>query len=136
MDYDMQHIAIQYARDETQPKQGAVQVGWLHTDTKTSVLYDPPKRVTSAPQNREHAKSASRCPAILNMETRYFEVNCPFDIHIGFSRDKDGKPTLINRAGTKSPIRANKLGNALVLTSEREWRFPDRPTVQLKMPYM
>ncbi|MGB1235174.1 MAG: hypothetical protein ACPG5U_05530, partial [Planktomarina sp.] len=94
------------------------------------------KRLVSAPQNREHAKSASRCPAIINMESRYFVVNCPFDIHLGFGRNKEGKPTLINRAGKASPIRASKLGQALVLTSESEWRFPDRPTIQLKLPYL
>lgn len=136
MDYDMTHIGVHVARDETQPKQGPVQVGWLCTDPKGAVIYDPPKRLASGAENRTHAKSASRCPAVINMESRYFVVNCPFDLHIGFARDKDGKPTLVNRAGQASTIRANKLGQSLHLTAEQEWRFPDRPTIQLKLPYL
>jgi hypothetical protein len=42
---------------------------------------------------------------------------------------------LVNRAGTASPIRANKLGEVLTLVNEAEWRYPDRPTVQLHLPY-
>ncbi len=34
-----------------------------------------------------------------------------------------------------SPIRGNKLGEVLTLVSEAEWRYPDRPTVQLTLPY-
>ena len=111
-------------------------MGWLLTDKKTGVLYDPPTRLSAPAENKTHAKSASRCPAVINMESRYFAVNCPFDLHIGFSRDKDGKANLINRAGTKSPIRSNHMGKVLHMTSEVEWRYPDRPTIQLKLPYL
>ncbi|MEO0359136.1 MAG: hypothetical protein AAF386_12775, partial [Pseudomonadota bacterium] len=60
----------------------------------------------------------------------------PFDLHIGFARDKNGKATMVNRAGKISPIRGNKLASVLHMTSEAEWRFPDRPTIQLKLPYL
>ena len=56
-------------------------------------------------------------------------------MHIGFSRDDKGKPHLINRAGAASSIRANKLNEVLTLVAEAEWRYPDRPTVQLSLPY-
>jgi hypothetical protein len=42
---------------------------------------------------------------------------------------------LVNRAGAASPIRTSKLNEVLTLVSEAEWRFPDRPTVQLHLPY-
>ncbi len=132
----MNHIALNYMRDDTEPGQGPVQVGWLLTDPKGAVVYDPPERLKSGAENRAHAKSASRCPAVISMEARYFVINCPFDIHIGFGRDKTGKATLINRAGKASTIRGSKLGNVLHLTNEAEWRFPDRPTIQLKLPYL
>ncbi|MEO0359332.1 MAG: hypothetical protein AAF386_13805, partial [Pseudomonadota bacterium] len=77
MDFDMTHIALNYLRDETQPKQGPVQVGWLLGDQNGAVVYDPPERLKSGAENREHAKSASRCPAVINMEARYFVINCP-----------------------------------------------------------
>lgn len=130
-------FAINYTRDQEDPKSGPVTVGWLLNDPKTSIIYQAPERLSTGSQNKGHAKSAGRCPAITNMDSRYFVIRCPFDINIGFQRDpKTGKPTLVNRSGAKSAIRANKLGEKLHLTSESEWRFPDRPTIQLSLPYL
>jgi hypothetical protein len=128
-------ITLTFDRPEDGPKSGPVQVGWFLTSDKGAVLYDPPERVSFRQTNRAHAKSAARCPGVIQLESRYFMVKCPFDIHIGFGRDAKGKPQLINRAGGASPIRANKLGEVLTLVSETEWRYPDRPTIQLALPY-
>lgn len=42
---------------------------------------------------------------------------------------------LVNRAGTASLIRSDKLGEVLTLVNEVEWRFPDRTAVQLHLPH-
>ncbi len=68
------------------------------------------------------------------MESRYFMVKSPYDIQIGFTRDDKGKAVLVNRAGTASPVRASKLNELLSLVNEAEWRYPDRPTVQMALP--
>ena len=128
-------INLSFDRPEEGPKSGPLSVGWFLTSDKGAVLYDPPERVSFRQTNRTHAKSASRCPSVIQLESRYFMVKCPFDIQIGFGRDEKGKAHLINRAGTSSTIRANKLGEVLTLVNEAEWRFPDRPTVQLSLPY-
>lgn len=121
---------------DTPVGRGPVQVGWFLSDKKGGIIYDAPERVRSVEMNREHAKSASRCPAVINMESRYFMVKCPFDIHIGFARDDKGKPVLRNLAGTQSSIRASKLGEKLHLTPEVEWRTNGIPTIQLSLPYV
>ncbi len=128
-------INLTFERPEEGPKSGAVQVGWFLTSDKGAVLYDPPERVSFRQTNRAHAKSAARCPGVIQLESRYFMVKCPFDIHVGFSRDDKGKAVLVNRAGGTSTIRSNKLGEVLSLVAEAEWRYPDRPTVQLALPY-
>ncbi|MDN5785793.1 hypothetical protein [Pseudorhodobacter sp.] len=128
-------INLEFERPEDGPGSGPVTVGWFLTKDKGAVLYDPPERVVSRQTSKTHAKSASRCPAVIQMESRYFMVKCPFDLHIGFGRDDKGKAVLINRAGVASPIRANKISEILVLVNESEWRFPDRPTIQLMLPY-
>ncbi len=128
-------ISVNFVRDDEGPRSGPVTVGWFLTQDKGAVLFDPPERVMFRQTNKAHAKSASRCPAVIQLESRYFMVKCPFDIHVGFTRDKDGKAGLVNRAGTASPIRGSKLGEALTLVSEVEWRYPDRPTIQLVLPY-
>lgn len=117
------------------PRSGPVTVGWFLVETKGAVMFDPPERPMFRQTNRTHAKSAGRCPAVIQMESRYFVVKCPFDLHIGFARDDKGKPTLVNRLGAASPVRTNKLGQVLTLVQESEWRYPDRPTVQLHLPY-
>ena len=100
------------------------------------MIYDAPARVRSAETSRRHAKSASRCPAVLGLESRYFEVKCPFDLGFAFATDKDGKPALRNVHGARSPVRANKLASLLHVTPETEWRYPDRPTIQMSLPYV
>jgi len=129
-------VNILYDRPDDGPGSGPVQVGWLRTTDKAAVLYDPPQRLASRDVARTHAKSAARCPAVIQMESRYFQVPCPFDLHLGFARDPKGKPVFINRLGAASPIRANKLNELLVMVNEAEWRYPDRPTIQLMLPYL
>ena len=126
-------INLSFERPESGPKSGPITIGWFLTSNKGAVLYDPPERVMFRPANRVHAKSASRCPAVIQLESRYFMIKCPFDIHLGFGRDDKGKAVLINRAGTASPIRGNKLGEVMTLVNETEWRYPDRPTDMAEM---
>ncbi len=128
-------ITVTVERPEDGPGSGPIQVGWFLTKDKNAVLYDPPERVMFRQQNRTHAKSAARCPGVIQLESRYFMVKCPFDLQIGFGRDKDGRAVLINRLGTASPVRGNKLNELLTLVNEAEWRYPDRPTIQLSLPY-
>lgn len=128
-------INLTFERPEEGPKSGPVTIGWFLTSDKGAVLYDPPERVLFRQTNKAHAKSASRCPAVIHLESRYFFIKCPFDIQLGFGRDEKGKPHLINRAGVASTIRANKLNEVMTLVAEAEWRYPDRPTVQMALPY-
>ncbi len=115
---------------------GPVQVGWLLDNDKAGIIFEPPERVRSVEMSKTHAKSASRCPAIINLESRHFVIKCPFDLHLKFVRNKDGVPGLRNMLGEKSPIRGKKLNEHLHVTSETEWRYKDRPTIQLSLPYL
>jgi hypothetical protein len=128
-------ITLSFDRPDDSPSSAPISVGWFLSSEKGAVLYDPPERLTFRQTNKSHAKSASRCPAVIQMESRYFVVKSPFDIHVGFARDAKGKAVLVNRAGAASPIRMNKLNEILSLVSEPEWRFADRPTVQMLLPY-
>ncbi len=130
------YFTVTYDRPVGDPGNEPVLIGWLRSSDKSGVLYPPPERVIFRGTNRAHAKTAGRCPAVINMESRYFMVRCPFDIHIGFTRNAEGRPALVNRAGPMGAVRSNKLGQAIVLVNEDEWRYPDRPTIQLKLPYI
>ena len=69
------------------------------------------------------------------MESRYFMIRARYDLHLRLVRDGKGKAGLKNMAGDASPVRANVLNKKLHLTAEQEWRYPDRPTVQVSLPY-
>ena len=115
---------------------GPVQIGWLLNEPRSGVVFPAPERIRSADVNRKHAKSASRCPAIINMESRYFVIKVPFDLHLRLARDESGKPALRNMLGEASPVRGNVLNKKLHVTNEAEWRYPDRPTIQISLPYL
>jgi len=42
----------------------------------------------------------------------------------------------VNMLGNSSPMRPKGLSHYVILTPEREWRYPDRPTLQIKLPYV
>jgi hypothetical protein len=131
----MMKINLSFDRPDEGPQSGPVAVGWFLTSDKRAVLYDAPERVAFRQTNRQHAKSASRCPSVIQLESRYFMVKCPVDLHLGFSRDAKGKAVLVNRAQSSSTIRSNKIGEMVTLVNEAEWRHPDQPTIQLALPY-
>lgn len=116
-------------------RSGPVTVGWFLAQDKGAVLFEAPERLGSRDARKTHAKSAARCPAVIQMESRYFLVKSPYDMQIGFTRDAKGQAVLANRAGAASPVRSSKLNELLTLVNEAEWRFPDRPTVQMTLPY-
>ncbi len=116
--------------------QGPVVVGWLLDQKESTIIFDAPTRVRSVDVNRTHAKSASRCPAVINMESRYFEVKCPYDIQLQFTRDENGKAQLKNLMGNDTPVRPKKLWDLIHLVGESEWRHKDQPTIQLNLPYI
>ena len=68
-------IRITHVLPEDGPRSDPVRVGWLLNEERGGVSYDSLARVPSAEPSRRHAKSASRCPAILGLESRYFEVS-------------------------------------------------------------
>ena len=63
-------------------------------------------------------------------------VRGPFDLRLGFSRDKKGTPVLKNLLSDKSPVRVSRLKKVLTVISESEWRYPDRLIIQLGLPYL
>lgn len=130
-------LSVQFENTQgTSTGRGPVPVGWFLKDRKGGIVFFPPERVRSADMNKSHAKSASRCPAVINLESRYFLIRCPYDLNLGFARDKDGKAVLRNLNGDRSTIRSNKLSDKLHVTPEHEWRYPGIPTLQLSLPYV
>ena len=126
-------VHVTYDRPEGRPE-GPVQLGWLRADDMSGVIFPAPERLRPAAKSA-HAKSAARCPAILSLEARLFQVTCPFDLHLGVTEGEKGW-TLLNRAGQSSAVRPNKLNQHLHLVKPPELRDGARPILQLSLPYI
>jgi hypothetical protein len=114
----------------------AVDIGWVLDTDKASFIWDAPARVRRTAGTSAHAKSVDYCPAIHDYEARLFEVPCPIDLRLRFRRDDKGAPQLVNAAGDAATIRSKHLNQMLALVSEREWRHPQRPIIQIITPYV
>ncbi|MBV7397358.1 hypothetical protein [Mameliella sediminis] len=129
-------ITISLDGPEPGERSGPVTVGWMLTQTTASVLFKPPTRLRSASMSGTHVKSVARCPAVLNYESRFFEIACPYDLRLGLRRTDAGKIEIVNLMGDQTPVRQNKLAQIINTVAENEWRSPDRPIFQLKLPYL
>ena len=121
---------------ETGPVSRALEVGWLLDTEKASFIWDAPRRLSRTEPAPEHAKAVAYCPAVLDHESRLFEVPCPIDANLGFRFVMDGRPSLINLAGERAAIRSNTLNEMRAIGGRREWRHPDRPIIQFITPYI
>lgn len=114
---------------------GLTRVGWLLDSPSGSVLFYPPERVRTVPGGQAHAKSASRCPAVIELEARHFLIRCPFDLHLALARTKDGQWALQNKAGSGGGVRSGRIKSIVHIVGSEEWRHPDRPMLQINSPY-
>lgn len=117
-------------------KPRAIDVGWFLEGEKALFIWDAPQRITRNDPPPKHAKSVNYCPAVLEYESRLFEIPCPIDATLKFSFDPDGKPRLANLDGDEANIRGKHLGQMLAVVDRKEWRHPDRPVLQIITPYV
>jgi hypothetical protein len=112
-----------------------VEVGWLLQADHASFIWEAPRAVKRREPPPNHAKSVAFCPAVIDYETRFFEVLCPFDLQLRIGLDDKGEPNLIDLAGDKSTMTPRSLGRVVVLSARKQWRHPDKAIVQFKTPY-
>jgi len=112
-----------------------VVVGWLIDAPSASLIYDDPRRVRTESSGKQHVKSAARCPAVIDMESRYFMIACPYDLHLRVEKDDSGKWRLRNVAGQNGTARHAQLAKHLHFVTQAEWRHPERPMLQVTAPY-
>ncbi|MCE7798508.1 hypothetical protein LWE61_18410 [Sphingobium sufflavum] len=121
---------------QQEPERRFVDVGWILDTDKARFIWADPRRVKRGDPPPKHAKSVNYCPAVLDHEARLYEVTCPIDLRLRFARNDKGQPVLVNADGENSAIRNKHLNSMLALVSEKEWRHPGRPVLQLITPYI
>jgi hypothetical protein len=114
-----------------------IEVGWLLDSDKATFIWDAPRRLLPENVEKRHAKALYNCPAIIDHEGRLFEITCPIDLHLRFGVDEKTKqPVVSNPLGDMSSIRNKHLSQMLSVVSPKEWRYPNRPVVQVITPYV
>ena len=112
-----------------------IEVGWLVDTPKSGVVFASPRPINRRLGKPLSPKAVQVCPAVVDFESRYYVVPCPVDLRLRLGRDKDGKYTLINAAGEDSPIYRKKVRELVHLTDPSQWRYRDKPVVQISAPY-
>lgn len=116
--------------------EGPATVGWLLDPPESQLVFKAPRRLRSASGPRTHAKSVTACPAVLGLENRLFEVVCPVDLTLELCETDFGEPAVRNRDGALSSVRDDALAHLVHVHPRDEWRHPDRPMMQLRLPYV
>jgi hypothetical protein len=114
----------------------AVEVGWVITQKKASLIWDEPHPFQRGRERPASAKSIMACPAAIDFESRHFVVPCPVDVRLRIKLEDGKPPALENVDGLRSTIRSKALGGMVTVISRAEWRHPNRPILQFITPYV
>lgn len=113
-----------------------IDVGWLITDRKASLIWDEPQPIRRSREKPVSAKSVRVCPAAIDFDARHFVVPCPVDVRLRVKLEQGKPPTLENVDGLRSTIRSKALGQMVTMINPAEWRNPTRPILQFATPYV
>lgn len=118
-----------------QPRSG-IDVGWLITVRKASLIWDEPRPVRRGGEKPASAKSVQVCPAAIDFDARHFVISCPVDVRLRITLEQGKAPSLQNVDGLRSTVRSKALGQMVTVINPVEWRHPNRPILQFVTPYV
>jgi len=116
------------------------EVGWLVDSEKAGFIYGSPRPISRRSAANPHVDNASPkgvnyCPAIIDVESKTFEVPCPVDLKLALRKDEKGQLRVINIAGPDSTINRQAADQMVHLIGPNRWRTPNRPIIQIGAPY-
>lgn len=127
------------AEPESEPADPAgrvAEVGWLLDPEKSGFIWEAPRPFRQDHPKAQSAKSATKCPGVIDIDARHFVVPCPFDLDLKLGRDDKGNLALQNAAGHEGAVRQSALEQMVVVHPRIEWRHPDRFLMQIATPYV
>ncbi len=113
-----------------------LQVGWLFAQDQSSVVYFPPKRLDWPGQ--AVPGGAGDCPAITDLARQYYVIDSPFSIGLRCTKFVPGQSFMYDVVpvpGHKT-LTLQTLQKVLQVTPPSIWESPERPTLQLMLPYL
>ena len=117
-----------------------LQVGWLFAQDQSAVVYFPPRRL-DWPARRgplNPGGGATDCPAIAELARQYYVVDSPFSIGLRCTRLVPGQSFLYDVVPVpdRKTLTLATLQKVLQVMPPAVWESPERPTLQLMLPYL
>ncbi len=120
----------------TTGKRRGYDVGWLIDADEAGVIWEAPQPHKPNHPKPGSSKSASLCPAVIEFDRRHHIIPVPFDLHFRLSQNSQGQMQVTNVLGSKGDVRTGMIDRLFVVMPQHEWRFPDKPVVQVTTPYL
>jgi len=111
-----------------------IKVGWLVEDRAPgNFIYEAPKTINLKRNSPLSHMAVQSCPAVHQMENRYFEVPCPFDLRLRCEKKNNEFQIFSVPEGTR--IDNDLIKRNLNLMPKESWRDKNNPVIQLECPY-
>ena len=109
-------------------------IGWLIEDGRPgNFIYNEPKPVSINNTKPISNMAVQACPAVNQVESRYFEVTCPFDLRLRCEKKDSNFEIYSVPEGTR--IDEELIKKNLNLMPIDSWRNEERPVIQIECPY-
>ena len=111
-----------------------VRVGWLLEENRPgNFIYSTPKAVTLSRNKPPSHMAVQSCPAVNELERRYFEVDSPFDLRLRCEKKEEEFEIYAVPDGTR--VDDDLIKQNLNLMPRNTWRNQNNPVIQIDCPY-
>ena len=112
-----------------------VRIGWLLDVNQAALIYEEPRPLRHKAEKPASSKALTNCPAVQNVEARYYEILCPFDLRIALRQGPQGGLGLQDASGPQSAFSPQIFPQVVQLLDQARWRDPQRPVMRIVTPY-
>ena len=116
------------------PGKKSVKIGWLIDAPTAGFLYSAPKPVKGYRAPPLSARAVQACPAVNELERRYYEVSFPFDLHLRYAFEEGEHQLYTIPEGTR--LDEGLVPQHVFLMKPEHWRVPEKPVLQIRAPYV
>lgn len=113
------------------------EIGWLVDTDQAGLIYGAPRPISRKPSREapSSSKGVNHCPAVIEMESKTFEVPCPYDVSLRLRKDEQGNLKIARADTENTTVTLKHLSKIVHLMGPDRWRDRRYPVVQINAPY-
>ncbi len=111
-----------------------VNIGWFLLEEESSHAFFDPVPLKSFRSGALSPKAVQACPAVNDFEARAWVIRSPYSIDLRL--EQHGSKVRIKMNPAKTSLSKAELGKVLTVNDRQDWRAPDKPVLQIKIPYL